>query len=430
MDSEFVLNPFIGSTLNGKLSILCETEERRLYVLTVENVKRHYTVDKEVYIEGVTCVTLEMPTDEDGDYNIRFIRDKIVRHTLNVKYNPVPKRIIFCSGDRIEDEPHTPLWKEMASSNPDICVHISNNIYGDAAFASAMNFARRFKDDKDQTVNLAIQKYSTQYQRTFNRWSETLGGICNLFGLGEHEIYNDSDSLWDTYDMAERTVSEAALYSYDIYQGTSMRNMKTYKNGRSWVQTWTYENALVCLAFFDNPLGIEEICRLSVFNDIPPETSYLIACTAVPPVPSDIPMEFTSQFLDLLWKWRNDKVGRRVVIVSGSTHYSIKGRICRSDGAIIQLLIASPITTQPSVKGKHKGSNLHKKHLLSEEVGKDGKYMEYTYQIDEVGYRRCFGIVDLTKIDFHISLIYSDHMFPTASNVIARARVKRAEKYQ
>lgn len=428
------MDPYVGEIMASEVIVICEVEGMKAATISLSLsvllpssmqevtspsiVTEDYSLRKEVIFNGISCIILNMGSRPHGIYTLNVKQKDTTLHTMKVKYSPEVKRLAFFSADMPEGDPLKPLWEEIVHFNPDLIVHVGDNVYMDKAFTKALKTASKGVNLKDHAYAL----FKKRYLKTFSRWIEHIGQFSNVFGMGDHDIARVRER-WDKLNTEESIAASVALNLYDSYQGDSIYDPIFNGEERSWAKAWVVERRVVSMIFLSRPFGSNAMTSSTsaMMSEMHPDTSLLIIVTAIPPhnidnivYGSPTTDESIVSFLDTVWEWLALDDGRRALIVSGNSHYGMSARIARGNNdtsSRLQVAVASPISAQPLASD---GVEMAK--VFSYKVG------EYRYVVSEVVLRRNFLRVEIVENGFHISFVHSHHMLPSPGAVVEAAK--------
>lgn len=406
METIFSLLPIVGSINDREITIVCETFADRSFTLNLSSMLSpsiEFEIDVATRAKQVEKISLE--NIDPGHYYLQWkIGGKTVHtQSLNVRLNP--RYLVFASGDIQTEDARRQLWPSIATEMPDIIVHLGDNIYANEEFKQLQAWLEESSPSREELERMAVYLYSNLYESAWNRWARIIGGHCNLFGLGDHDIGGDLQSSWSTLDDKGRSLVKVAFDCYDRYQSALTSNVISYEDGRGWLKRWNLDGKSVSMAFLDRPFSSGDFARLEIVDMVHPDTDFLIVATAVPPLSTplidrltlihrDGPLDESSifSFLEKVRFWIEGKEGRQAVVVSGGSLFGATGHIqhkkWKSKDERFRFAFTAPAC-----------NNVVASAYLNMSVFRLGGYYhdEYTYRFEETMFRRNYITLDLSE---------------------------------
>lgn len=382
MSHRFKLEPVCGDSVEGSITILFEDEGNIDYVIIVDSRYHHVT-------STVGCPTVFTINLEDGIYDVDWYINHSKVYSMVVNHQPNPSRLIFVSCDLKETRPRHSPWISIKNNNPHAVVHLGDNLYCDVEYANSQ--------DKPQSV--VKDYYMERYRSTWKGWIKELGGISHYFGLDDHEIVDN------VHTITTNSTIVAAMDCYDMYQ-SSLTGSRVHKpnDGRYWSKSWVVDDCPVQMVFTDRPRMSTMCYRPEALDLVDDDTQLLILAMAVPPfitpftgyvIPEvdngQYSQESCIELLDILQRWRAEDDRRRVLIVSGDSHF---GALADIDG--IKFAISSPITNQPLA-----GEISSVRHLRHNDVVLGNHRINFSKCVA----KRNYLIVDIINSEFVLNLV-------------------------
>lgn len=443
----WLLAPVVGEVSNLNAVIICEPviKTATLQYSIKGPVSRYiiepYTYEGTVQVKelGPTRTVLSFP--EDGRYEIKWFTEQkeIFQHGIIVTNEP--NKIVFVSCDLLEaDTPFDDsMWTRMQSEiNPDqrIClVHVGDQAYMDKVFRDSVKYANEhgYNDDTAQHI---IQSFGARYCDTWGPHHNILAGVSNYNLWDDHEIKNNMMLNDTTLTDAEKYVRDLAVHAYTLYQESQHLQKDEFISRYSWSKRMGIENEILVMAIERTSRIISSAEVISHINTLTADirTDRLILCFASAPIPPPRgrygtiyrkfvgdkgtvetskfwPSDELSHLYRGLFAWMDIDNQREILVVGGDLHFGTYG-IARRNGREIPVVIASPVTNQPTTDRWLAAKGMPGIHTITDGSHEDDNKIPITFNTISSQARRCYASVDLDTVPMKIVMQYSTHKLP------------------
>lgn len=339
------------------------------------SLKIHVSVagesDQRIFLEGseqtfdagATLYEFES-ADREYDYDIVWdYGNRKCHYTITHKKPPL---VVAVSCDNPDFDIQNSLWNSIAALEPQLCIHLGDNIYGDRTFRHCV----RQKCSHTE----AVAKYVKAYKHTFGRWVGRLH--C------PHILLSDDHEVADKYTGEEGT--KFSRYS-DYVDAARVANgcfNPTTSNSLSATQAHFFED-LACISI--SRLANSEICGSWAIKQIEEhlegrKVRDLILSFGVPPLPQperaslvhDVifgkwPMDskIVAEFYRWCFSWLQAEEGRRLMVIGGDLHMGITTKVSLGEHSF-KVHAVGPVSTQPTISEISQGIAFEKRTSLEE----------------------------------------------------------------
>lgn len=319
-----------------------------------------------------------------------YINDHLVfTNIINLNSNHV---LTFVSCDYGELDIKHSLWDAIRGYNPDVCFHLGDNIYGDAAFETGVKILNKHKQKRDKRIrsgkypidyptNACEVRYRETYEKTWNRWARKLNNTSHIMMWDDHDVTEGYNTIKE--DEEEDVVKKLMYYigrnmyqeyqeslrldnggNYDdpIFKYRINRNVHVFmldriSNISGTNRPFSNELALLLSADLQN---IEKGTIILAFGSAPiPQVRNYKAKPYRKIFGTDAlwnEKELTTLYT-ILFNWMkgdndnnsNQEEKRNAVIIGGDIHIGVSGEIKNKDDRVIPFFITSPVSNHPTI---------------------------------------------------------------------------------
>lgn len=443
MAQKTLLPPIIGEVSSNQCVILLESNVTIYYRLLNDHamvvqsgkvepiedtIMRHVLSD----LKPNTSYTIHWSdSDQDESLDLRIINEDemIPNSNFQTQSEEGPRKFALISCDLPPMQGGPNLWRAIPDYDPDMVLHIGDNVYMDSQYKLGVRLARRGLFG--QTTNLFRRVYRRTWSRpdTYHIWSN----YSNLCIGDDHEFHNKYPGPIPARDREGFSICQDLYLKYQMglqldsphHSAPVSDVMKNTCFSRQWGDLLVIMVEFISLPSQESFLQLRwpEILETIVNSDA---TKVLLVLTkALLPMSRGfashfITPEFQTEHLRCIYddisNWLVEDSERRIQLVFGDMHLGAIGHIERmvGDRAIeIPFVLSSPITNYPSPY-----ESLARRAMIASrrEVG------IYTVEYDRITCRRNFAMVELVDGEFEVELILGTGQRPTIANLIRGLR--------
>ena len=359
-----IVDPVVGYVSYDSIKFVLYTNKTKIYRIVCQDFETSIEVFgyHKYIIDGLQDNTEYIIKWYDHETNDLLYKYQIRTKQINPNYND--KIIAFVSCDNPTVDVKKSLWDEVSFLNPDICIHMGDNIYGDSIFNKSM---RKKNKDYSKTIDYCRTAYLKKYMKTWNRWSYKLRNTSHWMIPDDHEVtdgyyYNKYE---DDDDKKKRDISIQATHVMENLQ------MSLNKTNQPFIIDDIGKDILLCMYsrfYFNNNNMSDHIINLieKAIEDHP--CKHLVLVMAKPPVPTNDHWgirvnnfiygesknedEYIRLFYDKMFNWLHGDDERTLTVISGDVHLFMDMQISDDQGKSFHIYAASPISNQPTIGEK------------------------------------------------------------------------------
>lgn len=444
---EFKITPIVGEIKNLNAVILVELMEKN-NILTCDIYKDNehlYTEYIECNQTNITRVILSF--DHEGLYNLKWFVNNKLSYENNISVYDMANEIIFVSCDFYEANVNnnnsmwTIMQKELIVHKNIWLFHLGDQAYMDKVYKDSLLYLKNNPKSKD-TEEYILNKFVDRYAQTWMPHHNILANVSNYNLWDDHEIVNNA-LLTDNVSEDEKYVRDIAVKAYQLYQD-DMRleahhlHLDDMRLDNNLINSYSWFKIVDSTIFFSfertsHPLDLNFV--LKMLNDnLTPFIDRCIICFSGVPIPGprgkysklyqkitndslgkkikDKPIEDTSKFWDIndvkefygaMFSWMNNDKQKEVLIVGGDLHFGFHGQI-EYNNMIIPIIIASPITNQPTIDRHFASKGYHGSMVIPNS--------EFIFTTISSKARRCYAKVNLNIFPMKITMEYCKQKYP------------------
>lgn len=434
MNSNYwLLPPMVGEILNNQVVIVCEVLNKTINIQY--SLQGQYPIEVNVDFKGPIRVIIDLKDtaysaaeggaqrSAGGKNKLEWFQngDKIYEHYINNK--EYPDKIIFVSCDLPEADvaPQESMWNRMHSelndNNQTWLLHLGDQVYNDGVF----NTQVKLVDERGQNTTVddeVLNAFRQKYRLTYRIHHEILSQTSNYHIWDDHEIFNDYTYL-DQINDTQKYVKDKAVQVYNEYQVSTHLEFNRMLSDYSWFKK-VGDLLVVAIERTSRPVIVSEL--LQMINSLTtPEIKRLILCFSSPPIPGPKKSSYNflynwmynGKFWDKrrleelyqgVFDWMTLDDDREAAVIGGDLHIGVYGYVRDSiSGKSFPLIIASPITNQPSIGKWFCGKKLSGMRKINSTIN---------YNCMIVHSRRNFATIDLTHRPMRVSMQFCNNVLP------------------
>lgn len=438
-DTKWKLSPVVGEISDLQAVVVCEPANTAdELVCNIKYLSNENPIDKQYnYAQltdvnhfGPTRVVLKFPTD--GDYLLQWLSNTNIIFQHRITVSDEPSKFIFVSCDLLEAAPsfkHS-MWTHMEQEiavGKKICLfHMGDQAYMDKVFKDSLKYVRKHGQN-EHTANHIIKLFGERYANTWTPHCNILARVSNYNLWDDHEIINNILLSDENMSADEKYVSDLAVQSYSLYQESQHLIIDTIMTKHSWYKRMGINDEILILAVerTSRIISVDEIMDTIDILTYNVYTTKLVLCFASAPIPpphgrygavyrqivGDKGTTNTSKFWPSdelaklymgLFKWAEYNNQAEILVVGGDLHFGTHG-VVRRNGREINVVIASPITNQPTIDRWLASKGMPGTHCIYD--GSTNNTPSILFNTIKSKARRCYASVDLEtepmKIDMH-----------------------------
>lgn len=401
---EWLLCPMVGEVVDNKAVIIHEIKNKTIK-LYVQIEKEHKQL---VHVNEIgptkTILTFEYPTV----YQIYWYLDDKIIYTHKI-YNYPADKLIVVSCDYPEKDTKHSLWKTMENTIKNsnaIILHLGDQIYADKQYKICKklqyNHLKTNYND-NELLEHYYNLYANRYHETYATHYNILSNTSNYYIWDDHELHNNVViNNKDNIDLM-------AIEAYKDYQQFQLKDDYII-NDYCWYK-YINDILIIVIERTSEHISIDKIksAITLMMNNV---SKIIISFTSAPIPPphklsgliyktiNGINKFFEPNELLELLNWLFTMVPEKdIIMLGGDLHLGCIGFYKKEDKKI-QVLVASPITNNPSID----------RDIISN--GYDGTiYLNDNIEFNIISSKakRCYGVIDLNL--FTTSIIYSKYTF-------------------
>jgi hypothetical protein len=302
----------------------------------------------------------------------------------------------------------------------------------DGVFNEGLQLTRS-RGRTNEVKNCIIRSYAHRYYDTWKPHHYILSQVSNYNIWDDHEIKNNVVLYNNNISENKIYVRTAAVEAYKKYQESMHISKNSFITEYSWYKYFGIDARTLVMAVerTSEDISVNQILMYIDSLTSAHKSTRLILCFSSPPIPpphgnygylyrkitGDDGTPETSKFWPAnnlaalytgLFSWMK-RYGGEVVVVGGDLHFGTLG-VARCDNKEIPVIIASPITNQPTIERWLAAKGMHGRHIISHESNNI-----ITFDTISSRARRCYATLNLKTKPMSAEMRYSRVKLPKST---------------